>query len=192
MPERKNIGDNAFILPEPMTVVGTMYGGKPNFMAVAWVTRCNYKPCLMAICINKKHATSESITANQEFSINLASESMLEKVDAAGLISGRKLDKSSLFEVHFGELKNAPLVMEAPLSLEMRLHDKLELDTNTIFVGEVMGVWTEDQYLTDEFVDIEKVRPYTLTMPDNRYWAVGRQLGRAWHDGKAVKNQLKG
>jgi hypothetical protein len=32
--------------------------------------------------------------------------------------------------------------------------------------------------------DIEKLRPFTLTMPDNRYWAVGEQVGRAWSDGR--------
>jgi hypothetical protein len=26
--------------------------------------------------------------------------------------------------------------------------------------------------------------PFTLTMPDNRYWAVGQQAGRAWRDRK--------
>ncbi|WP_147818731.1 flavin reductase family protein [Salidesulfovibrio onnuriiensis] len=191
MSKRINIGDNAFILPEPMTVIGTIYNGKPNFMAAAWVTRCNYKPCLMAICINKAHATSEAIIRNGEYSINLASESMLDKVDAAGLISGHKADKSSLFEVHYGELEKAPLVMEAPLSLEMKLHDKLELPVDIIFVGEVMASWTEEKYMTEGFVDVEKVRPYTLTMPDNRYWSVGRQIGCAWHDGRELKNTLK-
>lgn len=191
MAEKINIGNNAFILPEPMTVVGSMYNGNPNFMAVAWVTRCNYKPCLMAVCINKAHATHEAISETGEFSINLASRAMLEKVDAAGLMSGRRLDKSSLFDVHYGGLENAPLVKESPLSMEMKLHDRLDLDTNTIFVGEVLGAWTEERYLAEGYVDIEKIQPYTLSMPDNRYWAIGEQIGRAWRDGKTLKNELK-
>lgn len=191
MTQRINIGTNAFILPEPMTVLGTVYNGKPNFMAAAWVTRCNFKPCLMAVCINTVHATSEAIEENGQFSINLPTEEVYRETDAAGLISAHKLDKSSLFEVHYGELDKAPLLTQASLSLEMKLFDTLKLPTNTIFVGEVMAAWTEDTYLTDGYVDIEKAKPFTLTMPDNRYWAIGRELGRAWQDGKDLKNRLK-
>ena len=43
--------------------------------------------------------------------------------------------------------------------------------------------------MADGYVDVEKVRPFTLTMPDNRYWAVGEQVGRAWHDGKALREK---
>lgn len=191
MQKRINIGENAFILPEPMTLVGTMHEGKPNFMAAAWVTRCNYSPCLMAVCINKAHATHAAIIATGQFSLNLPSVDMVNEVDCAGLISGRKLDKSRLFETHFGTLEHAPLVRTAPLSLELVLHERLALETNTIFVGRVTAAWTEECYLTDGVVDVEKVRPFTLTMPDNRYWGVGELLGKAWNDGKEVKKILK-
>ena len=30
------------------------------------------------------------------------------------------------------------------------------------------------------------------TMPDNRFWGLGPQIGRAWHDGKGVAARLKG
>ncbi len=33
MTRRINIGDNAFTLPEPQTILGIMLNGKPNFMA---------------------------------------------------------------------------------------------------------------------------------------------------------------
>ena len=32
--------------------------------------------------------------------------------------------------------------------------------------------------------DITKMKPFTLTMPDNRYWSVGRCVGKAWSIGK--------
>lgn len=191
MSERINIGDNAFIIPEPQTILGTMIGGKPNFMALAWITRLNYKPCIMGMGVNQGHASNAAIRENGQFSINIPDTSMVEITDYVGLASGNRTDKSELFDVHFGELENAPLIKDCPLSMEFKLIETVELPSNTLFVGELMAAWTEERYMTDGYVDVEKVRPFTLTMPDNRFWAVGEQVGRAWHDGKAIRDKLK-
>ena len=190
MSERINIGKNAFILPEPQTILGTMLDGKPNFMALAWVTRVNYDPCTMAVAVNHKHASHRAILETGQFSINIPSVDMVAETDCAGLASGNRTDKSGLFEVHFGELENAPLINRCPLSMEFRLKERFDMSNDTLFLGEMAGAWTEERYLTDGHVDVEKVRPFTLTMPDNRYWAMGGQVGRAWHDGKALRASL--
>jgi flavin reductase (DIM6/NTAB) family NADH-FMN oxidoreductase RutF len=187
MSERINIGNNAFILPEPQTILGTMLDGRPNFMAMAWVTRVNYDPCIMAMAVNKKHASHRAILETGQYSINLPSVDMVAETDYAGLASGNRTDKSGLFEVHFGELENAPLIRACPLAMEFRLKDRFDMTNDTLFIGELAAAWTEERFLTDGHVDVEKVRPFTLTMPDNRYWAVGEQVGRAWHEGKALR-----
>ena len=191
MSERINIGDNAFILPEPQTILGTMLDGKPNFMALAWITRLNYKPCIMGIGVNQGHASNRAIRDTGQFSINLPGVDMVEITDYVGLASGNRTDKSGLFDVHFGELDHAPLIRACPLSLEFQVIQTIDLPTNTLFVAELKGAWTEERFMTDGYVDVEKVRPFTLTMPDNRFWAVGDQVGRAWHDGKALRDRLK-
>lgn len=191
MNERINIGDNAFILPEPMTIVGSHLDGKPNFMALAWVTRLNYKPCLMGIAVNKGHATHKAISESRQFSINLPSVDMVEITDYVGLASGKRTDKSQLFDIHYGALDKAPLIKDCPLSLEMELEQTVDLATNTLFVGKLKAAWTEERFLAGGHVDIEKARPMTLSMPDNHYWAVGEKVGRAWRDGKKVRDRLK-
>lgn len=191
MSERINIGNNAFLLPEPQTILGAMLDGKPNFMALAWVTRLNYKPCLFGMGVHQGHATNRAIRETGEFSLSLPSRDMVEITDYVGLASGNRTDKSTLFDIQFGELKNAPLIRECPLSMEFKVVETVELPSNTLFIGELVAAWTEERFLTDGYVDIEKVQPMTLTMPDNRYWAVGEQIGRAWHDGKALRDRLK-
>lgn len=185
MEERINIGDNAFILPEPQTILGTMLDGKPNFMALAWVTRLNYKPCLIGIGVNQSHASNHAIRETGQFSINFPDVDMVAATDYVGLASGNRTDKSDLFDIHFGVLGNAPLIRTCPLSLECALVDTKDLPTNTLFIGELKAAWTEKRFMTGDYVDVAKVRPFTLTMPDNRFWAVGEQVGRAWHDGKS-------
>jgi len=191
MSERINIGANAFILPEPQAILGTMLDGRPNFMAVAWLTRLNYQPCLMGVAVNRNHASHQAITETRQFSVNVPSTDMVAVTDYVGLVSGKRADKSGLFTVDFGELAHAPLIRECPLAMEFELAHTLHLPTNTLFVGELKAAWTEERFLTDGYPDVEKVRPFTLTMPDNRYWAVGAQVGRAWHDGKAMKKQAQ-
>jgi flavin reductase (DIM6/NTAB) family NADH-FMN oxidoreductase RutF len=57
--------------------------------------------------------------------------------------------------------------------------------SHELFVGEIVATWTEQRFLDEAGrPDITKMRPFTLTMPDNRYWAVGEQIGRAWSDGR--------
>jgi hypothetical protein len=37
----------------------------------------------------------------------------------------------------------------------------------------------EERFLAEKKLDIEKIRPFTLTMPDNNYWSVGSLVGKA-------------
>jgi len=61
-----------------------------------------------------------------------------------------KYGQVQFFEVFYGELKTAPMIKDCPLCLECELVDTYEkLPTNSIFIGEIMGAYTEDRYLTD-------------------------------------------
>ena len=176
----------AFLYPMPMVLVGTVFEGKVNFMAVGWVSRVNFKPPLMAIAIGSHH-TNKGIDENKEFSINIPNVSLMEKTDYCGLVSGSQTNKSEVFDVFYGELKNAPLIKECPIGMSCILYQAVKLPTNTIYIGEPKEVFTEEKFMTDNKPDIKKINPFTLTMPDNHYWSVGENLGRAWSIGKGLK-----
>lgn len=178
----------AFLYPMPMVLVGSVVEGKSNFMAVGWVSRVNFKPPLFAIALGPHH-TNKGIDENREFSINIPDASLIEKTDYCGLVSGKKTDKSELFNVFFGDLENAPLIRECPVCISLSLFDAVKLPFNTLYIGEPKEVFTEEKYMTDNMPDIRKVNPFTLTMPDNRYWSVGEALGKAWSIGKHLKNK---
>jgi len=185
-----NIGTNALLYPMPVTLIGANVGGRPNFMAVAWTSRINFKPPILAVALNKMHYTPEGIRENNSFSINIPSADMYEITDYCGIVSGRKADKSNIFDIFYGESKTAPMIKECPLSIECKLIDIYEMPTNCLYIGEVIATYTEDKYLTNGKPDIEKMNPIVLTMTDNRYWGVGKYLGKAWSDGKKLKNKL--
>jgi len=176
----------AFLYPMPMVLIGSVFGGRANFMAVGWVSRVNFKPPLLAIALGPHH-TNKGIDENRQFSINIPDGSLIEKTDYCGLVSGSKTDKSELFNVFYGESDKIPLIEECPVCMSCSVYDTVKLPSNTLYIGEPKEVFTEEKYMTDKTLDIKKINPFTLTMPDNQYWSVGENLGKAWNIGKNLK-----
>jgi flavin reductase (DIM6/NTAB) family NADH-FMN oxidoreductase RutF len=182
-----NLGANAYIYPMPVTLVGANVEGRANFLAVGWVMRINMKPPLLAVALNKDHFTPRGIREHGTFSVNFPGANLMEKADYCGLVSGRRVDKSGLFRVFYGELETAPLIEECPLGLECRLYQVTELPANDLLIGEIVAAHADEDCLTDGQPDILKINPMVLTMPDNNYWTVGERVGQAWHAGKKLK-----
>jgi len=182
-----NIDPNTYVYPNPVTLVGVEVEGKPNFMALGWISRVNSKPPLIGIGVNRTHYTAKGIQEIKTFSINYPNAEMVEVADYCGIVSGTKVDKASLFEVFYGFLKNAPMISESTLCMECKLIETVQLPTNYFFIGEIIASYTEDKYLTDGQLDIKKMNPLLLTMPDNNYWTVGEHAGKAWIIGKKLK-----
>jgi flavin reductase (DIM6/NTAB) family NADH-FMN oxidoreductase RutF len=183
--EKVKIASNAFLYPMPMVLIGTMVKDKPNFMTVAWVSRVNYQPPMIAFASGNNHYTNSGIKENKVFSVNIPNRNLIKETDHCGLVSGKNADKSKIFEVFYGELKNAPMAEQCPLSMECKLVDTVQLPSNTLFIGEIMAAYSESRYLTGGNPDIKKIQPFTLSMPDNAYWSIGENIGSAWSIGKS-------
>ena len=183
-----NIGPNTFVYPNPVTLLGVNVERRANFMALGWVSRVNANPPMLGIGVGKSHYTIKGILETRTFSVNFPGAHMAEATDYCGLVSGKTTDKSHVFEIFYGELKTAPMITECPLSLECKLVDNVDLQTNILFIGEIIASFTEEKYLTDGKLDIKKMNPLLLTMPDNSYWTVGNYVGKAWNIGNEFKN----
>ncbi|HEX9113429.1 MAG TPA: flavin reductase family protein [Nitrospirota bacterium] len=184
------VDKNLFCLPWTQTLLGSHVNGKVNFMALDWLTRVNYQPAMIGICVSTGHATNGGIRASGEFSVNVPSADMVTITDYCGITSAKSSDKSSLFDVFYGELKAAPLIANCPLNIECKLIQTVDLPTNTFFIGEIRNIYSEERFMTDGKPDPKKMRPFLLTMPDNRFWALGEQVGNAWKDGLKFKERL--
>ena len=184
---RMKMDPNAFVYPMPMVLIGTTVEDRANFMAVAWVSRVNARPPMIAVALGKTHYTNSGIHQNKTFSLNAPGMDLLEKVDYCGLVSGKNDDKSRLFDIFEGELTHAPMIQQCPLCMECRLVNAVDLPTNTLFIGEIIGAYAEERFLMDGKPDIRKMTPFTLTMPDNNYWGVGNNVGKAWNIGKNLR-----
>lgn len=189
--EKIRIEKNLFCLPWTQTILGTHLEGRINFMALAWLTRVNYNPPMIGICVNKMNASRSAILNSGEFSINVPTVDMVDVTDYTGLVSGKKVDKSGLFEVFYGELKSAPMISGCPITMECKLVKSIDLPTNYFFIGEIINIYSEERFLTEGKPDVKKINPFLLTMPDNRYWSIGECAGNAWKEGNAVRERFK-
>lgn len=183
-----SVGSDAFI-PMPVTLVGATVGGNANFMTAAWITRVNTHPPMLAVAVNRARHTHRGIRETGTFSVCLPGADIVEKADYCGLVSGKNTDKSNLFDIFYGETKTAPMIGECPLCLECKVIEEVGLPTHDLFIGEIVGAYTEERYLTDGKIDIKKLNPLLLTMRDNNYWTVGDHIGRAWNIGLKLKEK---
>ena len=118
----------------PVALVGADVDGKPNFEPIAWFNIVDYKPYKIGVSSEKSHNTNEGIRKNKTFSVNIPSAKMAAATDYCGLHSGKQIDKSKVFDVFYGELKNAPMIKQCPLNLECRLTQTAELVHNELFI----------------------------------------------------------
>jgi flavin reductase (DIM6/NTAB) family NADH-FMN oxidoreductase RutF len=86
-----------------------------------------------------------------------------------------------------GKTTGVPMIDDCPLCMECSLVKVVDLPTNEVFIGEIMGAYANTECCSDGKPDIKKIRPITLTMPDNQYWETGNNVGNAWGIGKNIK-----
>jgi flavin reductase (DIM6/NTAB) family NADH-FMN oxidoreductase RutF len=182
---------NSFCLPWTQTLLGTHVRGRVNFMALDWLTRANYEPAMLGICVGRGHASNQAIRDTGQFSINVPTVDMIEIVDYCGIASANRDDKSKLFDVFYGDLDDAPLIAACPLNIACRVAQTVDLPSNTFFIADIVAIYSEEQYLSGGKPDVKKIRPFLLTMPDNRFWSVGEHVGNAWKDGARYREKIK-
>ena len=181
-----DIGTKISPYPMPVVLVGSVVHEKPNFMTVAWLAKLNGNPPIWGIAIGKEQYTLKGIRENKGFSINFPSTSMVVKTDYCGIVSGAKVDKSDIFEVFWGKM-GVPMIKECPLCIECRLYDTHDLPGTILCMGEVVGAYTDERFQTDGKLDTRKMMPFILTIPENEYWAIGEEVGKAFSVGKSLK-----
>lgn len=179
------LGNKACLYPLPTVLVGTTVNDKINYLNVSYCGIVNRTPPIMSISLNKSHYSCDGIRKNNCFSINIPSVQMLKVTDYCGIVSGKDVDKSKLFNNFYGELKSAPMIEECPVNIECELIQSLDLGgSNITFIGKVVEVYSEEKYFTNKLLDLKKINPILLSVYEFNYYNVGEKIGKAWEVGK--------
>ncbi len=184
--EKRNL-----LFPYLPVLVGTTVGGKPNYITIALAGWLCYDA--ISVSVGHKQYSNAGIRENGTFSIKQPSAGMVKELDYCGLHSGKKVDKSALFDNFYGTLETAPMIKECPVNIECRVIQTMERPVHTVFIGEVAEVYFDEDCLTEEVPDVSKVDPIFFGPVKGRtelsgcYWKIGDCLAPAWKVGKKLK-----
>jgi flavin reductase (DIM6/NTAB) family NADH-FMN oxidoreductase RutF len=182
--KKKKLGPQTLLFPMPAVLVGSMQDETANFMTAAWCGVASHKPPCLSVAIRKNRFTMKGIEKNETFSINVPSADLVKKVDFCGIYSGKKKDKSKLFQVYHGVFQTAPLIVECPVNLECKVIHSIHLGSHTLIIGEINETYINDNCLTNGNADAEKINPLVYSTGKAQYQRLGDVIGRAFHIGK--------
>lgn len=183
--EKVAFGFRPYMTVMPAVLVGANVGGKANYMTVAWTGVACMDPPMIAIAINKTRHTEQGIIENGTFSLNIPSSKNVVEMDYCGLASGRKVDKSDIFETTYGKLGTAPMIANFPVNVECELRHTLELGSHNLHIGEVVDVYMAKDCMTKGIPDPKKIDP--IIYSGYNYYRLGEVVGKAFTAGKGFR-----
>ncbi|MDD6079943.1 MAG: flavin reductase [bacterium] len=174
--EKKNIGSLLALYPKPMTVVGAEVKGKVNWLVVGHTGIIGHDRILVSM--NKSHYTNQGIKASKKFSINLVSREMLPKANYVGSVSGASVDKSEVFDFHWGE-NGSPVIDASPLTMECNVVDIYETEGFDNFICSIVNTYAAPEVLDSEGkLDYTRLKPVLFEFPTYSYLATGEVIGK--------------
>lgn len=174
--DKKNIGPLVALYPKPLTVVGAEVAGKVNWLVVGHTGIIGHDRILVSL--SRNHYTCRGIRQSGKFSINLVSRDMLPKADYVGSVSGSSVDKSEVFDYHWGE-NGTPVIDMSPLSMECDVVDVYETDGFDNFIGSVVNTYASSEVLDEHGqLDYTRLKPVLFESPTYSYLATGEVIGR--------------
>ncbi len=187
---KTTIGGVNALYPSLTVVAGALVQGRPNFITIAHVGIMNHgTPSLISLSMGKAHHTNQGIHEQGTFSVNIPSREQMAVTDYVGLVSGRNTDKSGLFDIFYGELQTAPMIVDFPVSMECRLERVVDFASHDLFVGEIVQTYVSNEVLHEGKVDIARVDPLLFDFQSVHYWGLGEKLGPCWRVGKELKQE---
>lgn len=178
---RKLLAPNTLLLPTPVVLVTSVdEAGKPNIITLAWAGVVNSEPPMLGISIRPSRYSHRCIQRSGEFVVNLASEEMIRKLDACGIVSGKDVDKFSLtkWKPVPGHIVKTPLIEESPLQMECQVKQALSLGSHDLFIGQVVAVHVKEEVLGEkDRIDIARFLPVVYCPGAREYWNLGKPMG---------------
>lgn len=177
----------------PLPAVLVSCGATPdeyNVLTVAWTGTVCSDPAMCYISVRPERHSYDIIKRNGEFVINLTTEELARATDWCGVRSGRDYDKFAkmgLTPVPATVVK-APIIAEAPVSIECRVRNIVPLGSHDMFVAEVVNVVVDERYINAETGKFEMERAGLIAYLHGEYFTLGKAIG---HFGWSVRKKPK-
>ena len=174
--DKKNLGSLLALYPKPVTVIGAEVEGRVNWLVVGHTGIIGHDRILVSM--NKNHYTNRRIRKSGKLSINLVSRDMLPKADYVGSVSGASVDKSGVFEYHWGE-NGTPVIDASPLTMECDVVDIYETEGFDNFICSIANTYANPEVLDENGkLDYTRLKPVLFEFPTYSYIATGEIIGK--------------
>lgn len=168
------------LYPLPAVMVSCARPGeRPNIITVAWTGTICTNPAMVYISVRPSRLSYDIIKETGEFVINLSTKQLVKAVDYCGVKSGREVDKfkeMKLTPVPADKVK-APMILEAPVNIECKVNQILELGSHHMFIAEVLGVHADTSFMNPKGkFDLSLSEP--IVYSHGEYYGLGECLGK--------------
>jgi flavin reductase (DIM6/NTAB) family NADH-FMN oxidoreductase RutF len=176
----KQVIEGNLLSPLPVILVGANVNKKPNYLVIGYSCPFDFGKYIF-FSLSKRRYTTIGIHQNMTFSVNIPSEDLVEKTEICGSKSGREIDKSTIFDNFYGELKTAPMIRECPVNIECEVHEILDYDRNEGIIGRVVKSYVNHPHTSEEEGDVKldwrKIHPIIwATGGDFNYYKLGDRI----------------
>lgn len=160
--------------PYITVLAGAFVNNKPNYTTIGAYGVVSQKPVLY-ISLKNTHHTTAGVIENGYFSVNIPSGDFVGKTDYCGTVSGSQVDKSEVFESFYDEDKKAPMIQECPVNYLCRVIQTIPIFDFTMFLGEIVAVYANEDCIDNNRPDALKVNPIVLM--DTGYFNLNSRIG---------------
>ncbi len=173
---KKNIGPVLALYPTPVTVIGAMNNDKPTWTLVAHIGIIGHDRVLVSLA--EPHFINECIKKTGKLSINIVDEGMLKETDYTGSVSGKKVDKSNVFEYILGEV-GTPIISRSPLTMECTVADIYKTQNFESFICTIDSTYVSEEYLdSNGKINYNTLKPVLFEFPTYQYLRTGDVIGK--------------
>lgn len=149
---KKSYKPGTMIYPLPAVLVSC--GATPeeyNVLTVSWTGTICSNPPMCYVSIRPERYSYDIIKRNGCFVINLTNKELAKATDFCGVRSGRDGNKFQLAGITPGkaEVVSAPIVDEAPVSIECRVKEIVPLGSHDMFIADVVNVLVDGKYIDE-------------------------------------------
>lgn len=186
---KKEFGVKPYLFPMPTYMIGTYNEDDTvDVMMMAWGGICAED--MVALNLEADHKTVANIRARGAFTLAIPGTDTLEASDFLGIVSANKMaDKFARSGLHAlkSERVDAPIIEEYPLTLECTVEKMEDEPYGLRVLGKIVNVLADENVLDEQGkIDAGKLNAFIFDQMRNGYYAVGEQVGQAWHSGAGL------
>ena len=179
-------GNMIYPLPAVMVSCGDI-DHVSNILTVAWTGTLCTNPPMAYIAVRPERHSYPMIRESGEFVINLTTKELAHATDFCGVRSGRDHNKwtDCCLTPAPADTVKCPLIAEAPVNIECKVRQVLELGSHHVFVADVTAVHGAVKYM-DEKGSFHLEIAGLLAYSHGTYYSLGKALG---HFGYSIRKK---